>query len=468
MLPTNHQRARTCEAAVAVCRAVAAAVAVLPLQQRVARVPSQLKPPPEVSAAPDTAGERVALAVLTQFSASTGVEVRIVVDPASNRFVAVGSTTTAQPQLSQAAAAPTLLSSSSSSSPAVTAPSASIYVYLDAVDGTLLLAGLLNDPSATPPILRLAGGGATNWAVGVAFTDPTATPLSELRLSDFTVTAIADGWLAGGGGCSTPSGRCSACHGAPSEAAAGSSHQQQQQVLYPAIACAVWEEDERSTAGGRYTTYDYSVAAPGCCCQCSDLQQQQQQPLAPQQQQPLLYTTTCTQLSSTFAYLDAFQARDASTAAPGDPQLACALFGLLGDRHAGGAFDVLRSYGNLGALLRTFFGWRRERGVGADGSGGGSGDGGRSAGATTTAARGAAGEAAVWLEPQCGAFVVVNENLANLIPAVPLVLGAGGTATDLQGQPLVERWMSKGRASVLYAGNAQLRDQVLALASALA
>jgi hypothetical protein len=86
--------------------------------------------------------------------------------------------------------------------------------------------------------------------------------------------------------------------------------------------------------------------------------------------------------------------------------------------------------------------------VGASGGGGGGGS----------------GDAEVWLEPQCGAFVVVNENLANLIPAVPLVLGAGGAATDLLGAPLAGRRLAEGRTSVVYAGNAELHDALLRLA----
>jgi cytochrome oxidase Cu insertion factor (SCO1/SenC/PrrC family) len=84
--------------------------------------------------------------------------------------------------------------------------------------------------------------------------------------------------------------------------------------------------------------------------------------------------------------------------------LIVALYARLLDRHAGGAFDVWRQYGNLSALLRLLLGWRGAR---------------------------------PWIESQGGAFVVVNENLANLVPAVPLVLGAGGCAVDFAGRPLL-------------------------------
>ena len=36
------------------------------------------------------------------------------------------------------------------------------------------------------------------------------------------------------------------------------------------------------------------------------------------------------------------------------------LYALLMDRNAGGAFDVLREYGNLSSLIRVFLGWRDE------------------------------------------------------------------------------------------------------------
>ncbi len=121
---------------------------------------------------------------------------------------------------------------------------------------------------------------------------------------------------------------------------------------------------------------------------------------------------------------------------PGDEQLACALFAGLMNRHEGGAFDVLRSYGNLSSLLRTLLGW----GDGSDGDG---------------------GAVAPRLEPACGAYVAVNENLANLLPSVPVVLGAGGVATDLSGRPLAGRTLAQGRTGVMYAGNAELHARLL-------
>jgi hypothetical protein len=104
------------------------------------------------------------------------------------------------------------------------------------------------------------------------------------------------------------------------------------------------------------------------------------------------------------------------------------LYGRLLNRHGGGAFDVWRQYGNLSALLRLLLGWRQQR---------------------------------PWVESQGGGFVVVNENLANLVPAVPLVLGAGGCAVDFTGAPLSSRRLVDGRTSVVYAANEVLLHALL-------
>jgi hypothetical protein len=144
---------------------------------------------------------------------------------------------------------------------------------------------------------------------------------------------------------------------------------------------------------------------------------------------PRVFTSTQTTLAQSVVYLDGFQAFDRQSAAAGDEALIVALYARLLDRHAGGAFDVWRQYGNLSALLRLLLGWRGAR---------------------------------PWIESQGGAFVVVNENLANLVPAVPLVLGAGGCAVDFAGRPVAARRLTEGRTSVVYAANEVLLEAVLA------
>ena len=148
---------------------------------------------------------------------------------------------------------------------------------------------------------------------------------------------------------------------------------------------------------------------------------------------PRAFTSTQTELAQAIVYLDGFQAFDRQTRLAGDEALAVALYRRLINRHEGGAFDVWRQYGNLSALLRMLLGWRGAR---------------------------------PWIESQGVGFVVVNENLANLIPAVPLVLGAGGCAVDFDGQPLAARRLLDGRASVVHAANPAMRDRLLAIVRA--
>ena len=107
--------------------------------------------------------------------------------------------------------------------------------------------------------------------------------------------------------------------------------------------------------------------------------------------------------------------------------------GTLTDRHGGGAFDVLRRYANLGALGRVLFGWR---------------------------------EPPVWIESQGAAYLVVNENVPNPIPSVPLVAGAGRRVGDFAVSPLAGRSLRAGRTSVLHAANEALCRCALTLVAA--
>ena len=141
-----------------------------------------------------------------------------------------------------------------------------------------------------------------------------------------------------------------------------------------------------------------------------------------------VFTTTSTELGQLWSYLDVFQAYDLDTRRPGDEAVGVELYRLLIDRHRGGAFDVLRQYANLSALGRVLFGWR---------------------------------DPPVWLESQGGCYLVVNENVPNLIPSVPLVAGAGGVSVDFAGRSLRERPLAAGRTSVLHAANEPLCRRLL-------
>jgi hypothetical protein len=147
-----------------------------------------------------------------------------------------------------------------------------------------------------------------------------------------------------------------------------------------------------------------------------------------------VYTSSCERLERCWVFLDSFQAFDRDSARPGDERLAVELYRRLIDRHApGGAYDVLRQFGSLSALCRTMLGWRGEP---------------------------------VWLESQGGAFIVVNENLPNLIPSVVVIAGAGGLSVDFEGRPLASRRLGEGRTSVVHAANAPLLDACLRVVAA--
>lgn len=240
-----------------------------------------------------------------------------------------------------------------------------IWASMDAIDGTVKVAGL---GAPHPERVRLGNDGG--WAAGFAFTLPTERGLAELTFGDFVVAVVVDG--------------------NPTRYRA----YPQDLVTLPAPdgSLCTWEATERPWRR--------------------------------------VFTTTSTDLGQLWAYLDVFQAHDLDTRRPGDDALGVELYRLLTNRHDGGAFDVLRQYANLSALGRVLFGWR---------------------------------EAPVWVESQGGAYLVVNENVPNLIPSLPLVAGAGGVSVDFAGRPLRTRSLAAGRTSVLHAANADVCGRVLDL-----
>lgn len=241
---------------------------------------------------------------------------------------------------------------------------ARIWAAMDAIDGTVKVAGL---GPRQPDRVRLANDGG--WAAAFAFTAPTTAPREALTLGDFTTAVIVDG---------NPT----------------------RFRVYPQDLVALPDGDD-------LVTFEVTDATPR-----------------------RVWTTTGTDLGQLWTYLDTFQAYDHETAQPGDVALGAALHPLLMDRHQGGGFDVLRQYANLSALGRMLLGWR---------------------------------EPPVWVESQGGAYLVVNENMANLIPAVPILAGAGGLSVDFDGRPLRARRLAEGRASIVHAANRPVCDAVLAL-----
>jgi hypothetical protein len=61
---------------------------------------------------------------------------------------------------------------------------------------------------------------------------------------------------------------------------------------------------------------------------------------------------------------------------------------------------------------------------------------------------------------------VVNENPPTLVPAVPIVAGAGGISIDFEDRPLLGRRLADGRTTVVHAAHPALRHSLLALVAA--
>ena len=246
-----------------------------------------------------------------------------------------------------------------------------IFAHLDAVDGTIKVGGLGNDLPAGR--VRVANDGT--WGVALAFTPPTDRTLDRLRFGDFSIAAVVDG--------------------------------------NPSRYRAHPEEVVALPDGAGVVSYDVG-GRPAVA--------------ATLRRAPRVFTSTNTALAQGIVYLDGFQAFDYETRRDGDEAVAAALYGVLINRHAGGAFDVMRQYGNLSALLHVMLGWRGDP---------------------------------PWMESQGAGLLVVNENLANLIPALPIVAGAGGCSVDFDGRAIADRMLVEGRCSVLHAANATLRDALL-------
>jgi len=140
-----------------------------------------------------------------------------------------------------------------------------------------------------------------------------------------------------------------------------------------------------------------------------------------------IFTSTQAKLNQCFGYYDPFQGFDRQTAKEGTEELGAKLWRLLENRNEGGCFDLIRSYGNLSALACNMLGWREDS----------------------------------LPESAGGIFVALNESLPNLIPAVPIVLGAGGLALDFEGNPLKDRKLTALRTDIIYIANEALREQVM-------
>jgi hypothetical protein len=293
---------------------------------------SVLKPAENVLA--DARAERVGLQQLEQLSRRMGYRIELILDVSANKTRSIGS----------ARHGPV------------------IWASLDAVDGTIKVAGLGNE---LPRRFRAANDGI--WAASLAFTAPTTKTLPELLIGDFICSAIVDGNPA-------------------------------TFMTYPQELIAV---------PGRAGMQTYDVANG---------------------RRRRVYTSSNEDLGHAMVFLDVFQAYDLDTRREDDDRLAVELYRQLTNRHAGGAYDVLRLFSSLSALPRMMLGWRGGR---------------------------------LWYESQGAAFIVINENLPNLLGAVPIVEGAGGICVDFDNRLLRRRKLIDGRTSIVYAANQAVRRSVL-------
>lgn len=248
-----------------------------------------------------------------------------------------------------------------------------IFAYLDAVDGTIKVGGLGNELERG----RFRSANDGGWAAALAFTLPTAAPLERVRVGDFVCASIVEG---------------------------NPTHY----VTSPQEVVTVPVHDGLAT----YDVTGHQTVEP------------------PAAERRRVFTTTNRYLAQAMVYLDSFQAFDRATRLPGDETLAVELYRRFINRHDGGAFDVLRQYANLSALLRVMLGWRDEP---------------------------------VWTESQGGAFVVVNENMFNLVPAVATIAGAGGQSVDFDGRRIADRLLVDERTSIVHAANDQMLEATLSV-----
>ena len=209
----------------------------------------------------DAEGEKVGFELLKKLSEKTDKKVKVVIDPSKDAILEIGNQS----------------------------DSKSIYAYLDAVDGTMKVAGLFSEPEKR--IYRVGNNGV--WSTGIAFTMPTQKDLSELSFGDFEISAIVDG-------------NPTSYRSYPTNAFVRPNNE----------IMKVFEKDEQS----------------GNCYE--------------------LHTSSQTDLSKGTVLFDSFQAFDRKSAKPGSEELASKVFSRLMNRNSGGAFDIVRMYSNMGEVLR--------------------------------------------------------------------------------------------------------------------
>src|SRR5262245_30346428 len=151
---------RACaEAALAAGREIRALVHAMDPRERIAPRAPLLKPPGGYGARHvDAAAEELGLARLEELARTLDCALELLVDPAHGVTHRIGR------------------------------GSRRIWASLDAIDGTVKVAGLGERDAAR---VRLANDGA--WAVGFAFTLPTERGLEDVTFGDFVVAVVVDG-----------------------------------------------------------------------------------------------------------------------------------------------------------------------------------------------------------------------------------------------------------------------------------
>ena len=185
-----------------------------------------------------------------------------------------------------------------------------IWCSFDAVDGTVKVAGLGNDP--TNNIYRVGGNGF--WGAGIALTVPTKKCLEDLTIGDFEIAALVEG-------------------------------NPQRYRSHPTNAVC-WPDPEGM--GGTSQTFEMDEYGNTGW--------------------NLLSTSSQTNISQSMINFEAFQAYDRKTARDGSEQLANAIFPLLINRNEGGAFDIVRFYANISEVLCQLL-ERKDGGIEPQGAG---------------------------------------------------------------------------------------------------
>lgn len=215
-----------------------------------------------------------------------------------------------------------------------------VWVYLDAVDGTLKLSGLENsmgpgnNPNPSPRIARIVNDGS--WGVGLSMTAPCTIPLDQLCMGHMALACILDAAapdfselqpLSSGPVPEAGAASATASAGFP----AGTPQLERPTAAFPpcvmAVATSLSMKDPSATS---YTTFEVVRSTSSSIDNTIQGRDSARLPTAAAAAAdstcdrgvvggggalwgPRLHTSSATRLGAVFAYLDAFQAFDRNT-----------------------------------------------------------------------------------------------------------------------------------------------------------